>query len=284
MSDLSNDTIIEFENVSFSYNSDNNAKDNEVLHNINLSFKKGELVAVVGRNGSGKSTLAKLCNALYEPNNGRVIVNGIVSGTEKNDEEIRKHVGMVFQNPDNQIVATIVEDDVAFGPENLGIDPLEIRQRVDDALKKVGMYEYRLEQPFKLSGGQKQRVAIAGAIAMRTECIVFDEPTAMLDPLGRKEVLSAVRTLVDEYGITVILITHFMEEAAQADRVIVLNEGCVILDNTPEKVFSKSDLLNSIGLDIPQITKFCALLGLGNSVLTVDQAYDLLIPVLEKNS
>ena len=244
--------LIELKNVTFTYDGDDEEeKRQSALTDIDLTINKGEFVAVLGHNGSGKSTLAKLCNAVYEPTEGTVTVKGIVSGSEENDDKIRRVVGMVFQNPDNQIVATIVEDDVAFGPENLGIEPKEIRKRVDDALKSVNMYELRHREPHKLSGGQKQRVAIAGVLAMQTECIVLDEPTAMLDPKGRAEVMSTVHRLNKELGITVVLVTHFMEEAALAQRVIVLNGGRVACSGTPDEVLSQAGLLEHLNLDVP---------------------------------
>ena len=228
--------FLKFENVSFRYE---NAEDEPqlplALKNINLTINKGELVAVLGHNGSGKSTLAKLVNAIYVPESGSVTVLGMDTSDEDLKYEIRKKVGMVFQNPDNQIVATIVEDDVAFGPENLGVDPDEIRKRVDESLKAVEMYEMRQAEPHNLSGGQKQRVAIAGILAMHTDGIVFDEPTAMLDPRGRQAVMDAILKINKEQGKTVIFITHFMEEAVQADRVIVVNNGDIIMDGTPDR-------------------------------------------------
>ncbi len=240
--------IIEFKNVSFKY-PDENA---EALKNLNLDFYKGQFTCVLGHNGSGKSTMAKLINALYIPTEGTVTSYGYDTSVEENEMNIRRNVGMVFQNPDNQIVATIVEDDVAFGPENLGVKRDEIRRRVDEALKLVDMYDYRKHEPHRLSGGQKQRVAIAGIIAMQTNCIVLDEPTAMLDPKGRKEVLNALFKLKNELGISVILVTHFMDEAVLADRVVVMNDGGVSLDGTPQEVFSHTDLLKSIGLTVPK--------------------------------
>ena len=240
--------IIEFKNVSFSYDEETS----EVINNLNLSFYKGQFTCVLGHNGSGKSTMAKLTNSLLIPTEGKVVSFGFDTSDEDNEINIRRKIGMVFQNPDNQIVATIVEDDVAFGPENLGIKREEIRRRVDDALKAVDMYEYRKHEPHRLSGGQKQRVAIAGIIAMQTDCIVLDEPTAMLDPKGRREVITALHKLKDELGISIILVTHFMDEAVNADRVIVMNDGKVQLDGTPEEVFSNVDLLKSIGLSVPK--------------------------------
>ncbi len=273
--------LIELKNVTFTYDGDDEEeKRQSALTDINLTINKGEFVAVLGHNGSGKSTLAKLCNAVYEPTEGTVTVKGIVSGSEENDDKIRRVVGMVFQNPDNQIVATIVEDDVAFGPENLGIEPKEIRKRVDDALKSVNMYELRHREPHKLSGGQKQRVAIAGVLAMQTECIVLDEPTAMLDPMGRAEVMSTVHRLNKELGITVVLVTHFMEEAVGADRIVVMDSGSVVMDGTPAEVFSQTDKVRECGLDIPQPTELCRLLGLGNAVLSVDECVERIAAML----
>ena len=273
--------LIELKNVTFTYDGDDEEeKRQSALTDIDLTINKGEFVAVLGHNGSGKSTLAKLCNAVYEPTGGTVTVKGIVSGSEENDDKIRRVVGMVFQNPDNQIVATIVEDDVAFGPENLGIEPKEIRKRVDDALKSVNMYELRHREPHKLSGGQKQRVAIAGVLAMQTECIVLDEPTAMLDPMGRAEVMSTVHRLNKELGITVVLVTHFMEEAVGADRIVVMDSGRIVMDGTPAEVFSQADKVRECGLDIPQPTELCRLLGLGNAVLSVDECVERIAAML----
>ena len=273
--------LIELKNVTFTYDGDDEEeKRQRALTDIDLTINKGEFVAVLGHNGSGKSTLAKLCNAVYEPTEGTVTVKGIVSGSEENDDKIRRVVGMVFQNPDNQIVATIVEDDVAFGPENLGIEPKEIRKRVDDALKSVNMYELRHREPHKLSGGQKQRVAIAGVLAMQTECIVLDEPTAMLDPMGRAEVMSTVHRLNKELGITVVLVTHFMEEAVGADRIVVMDSGRIVMDGTPAEVFSQTDKVRECGLDIPQPTELCRLLGLGNAVLSVDECVERIAAML----
>lgn len=252
--------IIKFENVSFKYESEDVTVDSSVITDLSLSIEKGSFVAVLGHNGSGKSTLAKLCNAILVPQCGRVLVNGMDTSDECNKDNIRKTVGMVFQNPDNQIVATIVEDDVAFGPENLGVAPDEIRRRVDESLKSVGMYEYKDHEPHKLSGGQKQRVAIAGIIAMQTDCIVLDEPTAMLDPRGRKEVMKTIRHLNKDLGITVVFITHYMDEAVQADRVIVIDDGKIAFDDTPKSVFRNIDELKRIGLDVPQVTELAFLL------------------------
>ncbi len=240
--------IIEFKNVSFKYSEE----ETDVINNLSLDFYEGQFTCVLGHNGSGKSTLAKLMNAINYPTEGAVISFGYDTSNEENEIIIRQNVGMVFQNPDNQIVATIVEDDVAFGPENLGVPREEIRKRVDDALKAVDMYEYRLHEPHKLSGGQKQRVAIAGAIAMQTKCIVLDEPTAMLAPKGRREVMSALKRLKNEMGMTIILVTHFMDEAVNADRVVVMNDGVVCLDGTPAEVFSHTERLKEIGLSVPK--------------------------------
>ncbi len=275
-----NEKIIEFENVTYIYETED--EDAPVagfpaLTDVNLTINKGEFVAVLGHNGSGKSTLAKLCNAILEPTKGTVTVKGIVPDTEEKADEVRRIVGMVFQNPDNQIVATIVEDDVAFGPENLGIEPSEIRRRVDEALKCVNMYEFRHREPHKLSGGQKQRVAIAGVIAMQTECIVLDEPTAMLDPKGREEVMNTVKRLNKEMGITVVTVTHFMDEAVQADRVVIMDGGRVVMQGTPKEVFSDVEKLRSYGLDVPQSTELCHVLGIKDGVLDVDECVDEIV-------
>lgn len=240
--------IIEFKDVSFKYEEEAA----EVIKNLNLDFYEGQFTCVLGHNGSGKSTMAKLINALNIPTSGHVLTFGYDTADESNEVDIRRKVGMVFQNPDNQIVATIVEDDVAFGPENLGVPREEIRRRVDEALNIVDMYEYRRHEPHRLSGGQKQRVAIAGIIAMQTNCIVLDEPTAMLDPKGRREVMKALAKLNKELGISVILVTHFMDEAVNADRVVVMNDGRVALDGTPSEVFGQGELLRSMGLTVPK--------------------------------
>ena len=240
----------------FHYTDENGERTSpEKIKDISLSIDKGDFVALLGHNGSGKSTFAKHMNAILLPSAGTMTVDGIDTKDESQRFTLRSHVGMVFQNPDNQIVATIVEEDVAFGPENLGIPPQEIRERVDDALKAVEMYDYREHAPSQLSGGQKQRVAIAGIIAMRPDCIVLDEPTAMLDPSGRREVMNTIHMLNREYGITIVLITHYMEEAAQANRVVVMDDGKVVLDNTPKEVFSHVETLKKIGLDVPQVTE-----------------------------
>ena len=227
----------------------------EVLHGIDLAVEKGSFVAVLGHNGSGKSTLAKHFNAIALPGGGHVYVKGMDTLDEKLVIEIRRTVGLVFQNPDNQIVASVVEDDVAFAPENLGLPSAEIRERVDEALKAVGMYEYKDRAPHLLSGGQKQRVAIAGILAMRPECIVLDEPTAMLDPSGRREVLATVERLCRSEGMTVVLITHHMSEAVPADRIVVLSDGKLVMDGTPAEVFSRVEELRELGLTVPETTE-----------------------------
>ena len=246
---------ISLQDVYFEYESTDEAPPKEVLHGVSLSVRKGEFVALLGHNGSGKSTIAKHMNAILLPSGGKVYVAGMDTADENLLTDIRRTVGMVFQNPDNQLVATIVEEDVAFGPENLGIPSAEMRQLVDDALKAVGMHEYRRHAPHKLSGGQKQRVAIAGIIAMRPKCIVFDEPTAMLDPRGRQEVMDAIDNLVKKLGITVVLITHYMDEAAKADRVIIINDGRLLMEGKPNEVFSHIDMLREHHLDVPQATE-----------------------------
>ena len=241
--------IITANGVSFGYPKENNEL-NVVLRGVSLTIREGEFVA-------GKSTFAKHLNAILVPNEGTVTVCGIDTREEDRLYEIRQQVGMVFQNPDNQIVATIVEEDVAFGPENMGVEPSEIRRRVDEALADVGMTEYKSHAPHQLSGGQKQRIAIAGIIAMRPRCILLDEPTAMLDPKGRREVMSTLKRLNREHGITAVLITHYMEEAAEADRVVVMNDGQVLLDDNPRAVFSHVKELKRVGLDVPQATELC---------------------------
>ncbi len=252
------EAFIRIEDISFVY--EDEAPDSPpVLKNLSVDIARGEFVAVLGHNGSGKSTLAKLLNMILLPTSGKIYVDGVdITDEELSDEEVlklRKTVGMVFQNPDNQLVATIVEDDVAFGPENLGVPSAEIRARVDKALSDVGMSEYAKHEPHRLSGGQKQRVAIAGVMAMLPECIIFDESTAMLDPLGRRDVMESIVKLNREKGITVIMITHYMDEAALADRIVVLNDGEAILDGTPSYVFEQEELLRSCGLAIPQGTE-----------------------------
>ena len=243
--------IIQTENLTFRYTTEEGAAPT-VLDGVSLSIRRGEFVAVLGHNGSGKSTLSKHFNAILLPTAGKVYVDGMDTCDEDKLLDIRRRIGMVFQNPDNQIVASVVEEDVAFGPENLGVPSVEIRERVDSALAAVGMSEYARHAPHLLSGGQKQRVAIAGVLAMRPECIVLDEPTAMLDPVGRKEVLDTVKRLNTEAGITVVLITHHMDEAAQADRLIVMHDGHVMADDRPEQVFQNVDGLRSLGLEVPE--------------------------------
>lgn len=253
--------FIEVKNLKFQYDEENSTY--AAVDNINLSIERGSFTVVLGHNGSGKSTLAKLFNGMLKPTEGKVFVDGLDTSNEKNEFEIRRKLGMVFQNPDNQIICTIVEEDVAFGPENLGLEPEEIRKRVDYALQSVGMSEFKNAAPHQLSGGQKQRVALAGILAMEPDCIVLDEPTAMLDPVGRKEVISAITKLNKEKNITIILITHFMEEAENADRVIVMKKGEIIEDAKPEKVFSNSELLKSAGLALPQSAELLYILNNG---------------------
>lgn len=248
--------FISLENVVFSYTDDENVKSvKNAVDGVSLDIQKGEFVALLGHNGCGKSTIAKHLNAMLLPDSGRVLIDGDDTSDEAKTYDIRKKVGLVLQNPDNQLVASIVEEDVAFGPENLGIPPKEIRERVDYALKAVGMYEYREHAPYKLSGGQKQRVAIAGILAMLPECIVLDEPTAMLDPNGRDEVLSTLLKLNKDKNITVVLITHYMDEAVLADRVVVMDSGKILTQGTPDKVFSQVELLKRHRLDVPQSTE-----------------------------
>ena len=273
--------IIKTENLHFTYAGD----EHETLHGVDLEIEEGSFVAILGHNGSGKSTLAKLFNGILLPTEGRVLVDGIDTTHEDKLLQVRAAVGLVFQNPDNQIVANVVEDDVAFAPENLGVDPAEIRRRVDAALKTVGMYEYRLHAPHLLSGGQKQRVAIAGVLAMQPKCIVLDEPTAMLDPVGRREVVSTVTRLCREEGITVVLITHHMSECVGADRLVVMSEGNVIADGTPREVFSQVELLRSEGLSVPTTTELiydldAAGWSLPLSALTVDECADAIAAAL----
>ncbi len=250
------DIFIHTEHLSFSYDDGDDKQSHPALRGISVDIKKGEYVAVLGHNGSGKSTFAKLLNLILVPTSGTLEIDGTsLSDHELSDDELlalRKKVGMVFQNPDNQLVATIVEEDVAFGPENLGVPQAELRERVDRALETVGMLEYAQHEPHRLSGGQKQRVAIAGVIAMMPSCIIFDESTAMLDPIGRRDVLDTIRMLNRDFGITVLNITHYMNEAAMADRVIVINDGSLLLDGTPDEVFAQRELLQSVGLEVPQ--------------------------------
>ena len=245
--------IIKVDHVTFEY------RDGESVHtavkDLSLTVEKGSFTVILGHNGSGKSTLARLLNGLNRPTAGKVTVGGLDTAEEKNEIAIKKQVGLVFQNPDNQIVASIVEEDVAFGPENLGLPPQEIRARVDEALEKVGMTEFATAAPHRLSGGQKQRVAIAGMLAMRPDCLVLDEPTAMLDPKGRQEIITTLHSLNRNEGMTVVLITHYMEEAADADRVVVMNDGGIIADGSPRDVFCEVEKLKAVGLDVPQTTE-----------------------------
>lgn len=273
--------IIKTENLHFTYQ----GEEKETLHGVNLEIEEGTFVAVLGHNGSGKSTMAKLFNGILLPGEGRVLVDGIDTTHEDKLLQVRATVGLVFQNPDNQIVANVVEDDVAFAPENLGVEPGEIRRRVDDALKAVGMYEYRMHAPHLLSGGQKQRVAIAGVLAMHPRCIVLDEPTAMLDPVGRREVIATVTKLCREQGMTVVLITHHMSECVGADRLVVMSEGRIVADGTPRDVFSHVELLRSEGLSVPATTELIYELdkdgwGLPLSALTVDECADAVAAAL----
>lgn len=280
---------IKFDNVSFSYETEDengNPKTEKVLENFNFSIEEGSFVAILGHNGSGKSTVAKLTNGILFADEGTVTVDSILARDDDTIYDIRKTVGMVFQNPDNQIVSSIVEEDVAFGVENIGIPSDECRKRVDEALKTVGMYEYRLRTPSKLSGGQKQRVAVAGIIAMKPKCIVLDEPTAMLDPSGRKEVIDTVMKLNREEGITIVLITHYMDEAVKADRVVVMDDGKIKLDGTPEQVFSDTNKIKSLSLEVPQSTELVSRLGISSdkTVLNFDQCADLLYKYLQKDN
>jgi energy-coupling factor transport system ATP-binding protein len=249
------DEMIRFENVTYKYSTGGGEKELVAVSNINLSVKKGEYLVILGHNGSGKSTLAKLMNGLLLPTEGNVYVNGMNTKEEDKIWKIREIAGMVFQNPDNQIVATIVEEDVAFGPENLGIPPEEIRERVDKALEIVEMTEYKKHAPHLLSGGQKQRVAIAGILAMKPECIILDEPTAMLDPVGRIEVINTLKKLNREEKKTIIHITHYMDEAVEADRLFIMEKGSIIMEGTPKEIFSQVDKVKELGLDVPQVTE-----------------------------
>ena len=269
------ENLIQIKNLSFYYENEEGDK-YKAIDDFNLDIKKGEFVVIIGHNGSGKSTLSKNMNAILKPTEGDIIVNGMNTKDADKMWDIRQTAGMVFQNPDNQIVATIVEEDVAFGPENLGIEPSEIRRRVEESLKNVGMYEFKDRQPHLLSGGQKQRVAIAGIIAMKPKCIIFDEATAMLDPSGRKEVMKTIKKLNKEENITAIHITHFMEEAVDADRVIVMEKGRKVLEGTPREVFKEIDRLKKIGLDVPCMTEISHMLNkeglkIKEDILTVDE-------------
>lgn len=269
--------LIEVSNISFEYETDDAKK--EVLSDFSLNIQKGSFTAILGHNGSGKSTLAKLLNGLYKPLKGKITVDGMDTADPEKEIDIKRCVGVVFQNPDNQIIATVVEEDVAFGLENLGVDYDIMHQRVEGALEAVGMLEYRSSSPHKLSGGQKQRVAIAGVVAMQPKCIVLDEPTSMLDPQGRKDVISTITRLCREKGITVILITHYMNEAACADRVVVMDRGKIVLDDEPRLVFSNVELLKSIGLDVPQPTELayqlnCCGIKTDTTVISVDECIE----------
>lgn len=279
------DNIIEVKNAVYEY------VDEEVTHravdNVSFNIARGSFTVILGHNGSGKSTLAKLLNGLFKPTSGDVLVDGINTREEETEIEVKRKVGMVFQNPDNQLVASIVEEDVAFGPENLGLSPTVIRERVDDALKSVGMYEFRESTPHRLSGGQKQRVAIAGIIAMQPECLILDEPTAMLDPVGRKEIIETLHKLNKEKNITVVLITHYMEEAENADRVMVMNDGMIIDDNTPKEIFNNVSLLKSVGLSVPQTTELLYALkqegfGISTDVLSIKETAQAIAKSLEE--
>lgn len=277
--------MIRTENLSYAYHTEEQEQP-FVLRDLNLSIRKGEFVAVLGHNGCGKSTLAKHFNGLLLPVVGNVYVGGVDTKDENMLWEIRSRVGMVFQNPDNQIVANVVEEDVAFAPENLGLPSAEIRRRVNEALKIVDMYRFRKHAPHLLSGGQKQRVAIAGAIAMRPECIVMDEPTAMLDPKGRSEVMDTILKLKEQEHMTVVLVTHYMDEAAKADRVVVMDKGRIVMDGTPKEVFSQVKRIKELGLDVPQVTELayglnCAGIPVNYDVLTVSECADEIMKYLE---
>lgn len=280
--------FIEAKNITFSYI--NEMEDppikTTVFENLSLEIKKGEFIAILGHNGSGKSTLAKCFNAINIPEEGDVFVNGMSIKDQSKILDIRQSVGMVFQNPDNQIVATVVEEDVAFALENMGVPSEEIRRRVDESLKTVGMYEYREHAPHKLSGGQKQRVAIAGILAMQPDCILLDEPTTMLDPKGRREVLKTVKELNKNKGVTIVLITHYMDEAAQADRVVVMDRGKIVMDDKPKKIFSKVNEIKSLGLDVPQVTELVYGLNLDGfdldrEIITEDECVEALYEILK---
>lgn len=276
------DTMIKIQDISFQYVEEETGKETKVLEHISLDVKKGEFLAVLGHNGSGKSTLAKHLNAILTPSEGKVLVDGIDTSDPARLYDIRQKVGMVFQNPDNQMVATIVEEDVAFAPENLGVPRDEIRRRVDEALDVVNMSEFKRHAPHMLSGGQKQRVAIAGVLAMEPEILVLDEPTAMLDPSGRVEILDTVKRLNREKGMTVVLITHYMDEAVQADRVVVVDNGVLAMEGTPREIFPQVDRLKQLGLDTPQVTELVQRLNkdgmkLPSDVLTVEECVDALL-------
>ena len=281
--------MIETKNLSFIYREEDmesgEIKEEKVLKDINIEIEKGSFTAVLGHNGSGKSTLAKHFNAILLPSGGKVYVKGMDTADENNIFNIRQSAGMVFQNPDNQMVAALVEDEVAFAPENLGVEPKEIRRRVDECLEIVNMTKYAQSSPSKLSGGQKQRVAIASVLAMIPEILILDEPTAMLDPKGRSEVIKTIKMLNEEKDITVVLITHYMDEAAQADRTVVIDDGEIVLDGTPKEVFKNVEKLKSLGLDVPQVTELAYELRkmgieISDDVLTVDECFDEIIRIL----
>ena len=281
--------MIETKNLSFIYREEDmesgEIKEEKVLKDINIEIEKGSFTAVLGHNGSGKSTLAKHFNAILLPLGSKVYVKGMDTADENNIFNIRQSAGMVFQNPDNQMVAALVEDEVAFAPENLGVEPKEIRRRVDECLEIVNMTKYAQSSPSKLSGGQKQRVAIASVLAMNPEILILDEPTAMLDPKGRSEVIKTIKMLNEEKDITVVLITHYMDEAAQADRTVVIDDGEIVLDGTPKEVFKNVEKLKSLGLDVPQVTELAYELRkmgieISDDVLTVDECFDEIIRIL----
>jgi energy-coupling factor transport system ATP-binding protein len=282
------DNIIELKNVSYEYsNVDEENVAYTAVNGISLNIERGSFTVILGHNGSGKSTLAKMLNGLYKPTKGDVLVDGINTKTEETEIEVKRRVGMVFQNPDNQLISSIVEEDVAFGPENLGLDPKEIRKRVDESLKAVGMYEFKNSTPHHLSGGQKQRIAIAGMIALRPDCLILDEPTAMLDPKGRAEIVDTVMKLNKEKGITVVLITHYMEEAENADRVLVMNDGVIIADGTPKEIFKNVEMLKGVGLDVPQTTELLYALNkngmaVPTNVLSVEETAKVIANYLEE--
>ena len=273
--------MIEIRNVSYEYKSFSDEKIHMAIKDINIEVNKGEHLVILGHNGSGKSTLAKMMNGLLLPSSGDVFVNGMNTKDEEHTWDIREAAGMVFQNPDNQIVATIVEEDVAFGPENQGIPPLEIRERVDEALRIVEMTEYKDHAPHLLSGGQKQRIAIAGILAMRPECIILDEPTAMLDPIGRREIINTIKKLNKEENKTIIHITHYMDEAVEADRILVMEEGEIVMEGTPREIFSRVEEVKELGLDVPQVTELAYELNkegfnIPVNILTVEELVDAL--------
>ncbi len=260
--------IIEIKNVTYNYIEDE--VEYTAVDNVSLDIEKGSFTVILGHNGSGKSTLAKMMNGLNKPTFGEILVEGMNTADEETEILVKRKVGMVFQNPDNQLVASIVEEDVAFGPENLGLEPKVIRERVDEALKSVGMFEFKNSTPHHLSGGQKQRIAIAGMIAMQPECLILDEPTAMLDPKGRAEIIRTIERLNKEKGMTIVLITHYMEEAENADRVLVMNDGKFIADGTPKEIFNNVKMLKSVGLDVPQTTELLYSLNQNNMQLPTD--------------